>query len=54
MQEQSRAVQIKPPPLMFFSSSPLIEELLVLTCTVPDSLAKDIKHMHTHAHSDTF
>lgn len=34
-------------PLMFFSSSPLIQELLVLTCTVPDSPAKDIKPMHT-------
>lgn len=36
----------------FFSSSPLIQELLVLTCRVPDSATKDIKHMHTcHPHS---
>lgn len=42
-------------PLMFSLSSPLIQELLVLTCTVADCPAKDIKHMHTslltHTHT---
>lgn len=63
----SRAAQIRPSDsfnvFLFSPSSSLIQELLVLTCTVPDSLAKDIKrthaptlpntHTHIHTHSRT-
>lgn len=49
------SVQIKPSDsfnvFFFFSSSPLIQEPLVQTCTVPESSAQDVKHMLTLTHS---